>query len=331
MAEISASAPHEVGVVVIGRNEGERLRRCLDSLVDGAQRVVYVDSGSTDGSVVMAQGKGVEVVALDMGVPFTAARARNAGFTRLQALAPQIRYVQFVDGDCELFDDWIDAARQFLQEHPDVACVCGRLRERYPERSVYQRLCDFEWDRPAGEADACGGIAMMRAEVFTSVGGFREDLIAGEEPELCLRMRAAGARIWRIPNAMAWHDAAMHKFSQWWWRALRGGYVVAEGAALYGAHPLAHYRRPLMRIIVWGIAIPLATGLLSLADPRWLALAAVYPLQVVRLAWRGTASPAMNWITGFFYTLVKIPEGLGVCKYWINRACRRRGRLIEYK
>jgi GT2 family glycosyltransferase len=321
----------DVGVVVIGRNEGERLQRCLDSVKGVARLIVYVDSGSTDGSVTMAQHKGIDVVDLDLSTPFTAARARNAGFARLRALAPQVRYVQFVDGDCELFDGWIDAAKRFLDEHPDVACVCGRLRERFPERSVYQRLCDFEWDRPAGETDACGGIAMMRSEVFANAGGFREDLIAGEEPELCLRMRAAGARIWRIPDAMAWHDAAMLRFSQWWWRAVRGGYVYAEGMALHGSHPLAHYRRNLARIIVWSMAIPVMIVSLALIDLRWLALVALYPLQVVRLARRGTASPSMNWLTATFYTLVKIPEGVGACKYWINRARRRRGRLIEYK
>ena len=187
----SDAKPGDIGVVVIGRNEGERLRRCMDSVVGIGYRVVYVDSGSTDGSVSLAQGKGADVVALDMSRPFTAARARNAGFARLRETSPQARYVQFIDGDCELFGDWMGVATRFLDRNADVVCVCGRLRERFPEMSIYQRLCDFEWDRPAGETDACGGIAMMRIGPFADAGGFREDLIAGEEPELCLRLRAA--------------------------------------------------------------------------------------------------------------------------------------------
>lgn len=321
----------DVAAVVIGRNEGERLRRCLDSVLGTVRLVVYVDSGSTDGSVSMAQCKGVDVVELDMRTAFTAARARNAGFARLCSLAPDVRYVQFIDGDCDLFEGWIEAATRFLEQCTDVACVCGRLRERFPERSVYQRLCDFEWDRPAGETDACGGIAMMRASAFAAAGGFREDLIAGEEPELCLRMRASGARIWRIPDAMAWHDAAMFRFSQWWWRAVRGGYAYAEGMALHGSNPLAHYRRNMTRIVVWSMVIPASIVVLALLDLRWLALLAVYPLQMVRLALRGKASSLMNWLTAAFYTLVKIPEGLGACKYWLDRARRRRSRIIEYK
>lgn len=70
------------GVVVIGRNEGERLRQCLRSLLPTVV-AVYVDSGSTDGSAKWARDNGAEVVDLDASVPFTAARVRNAGFQRL--------------------------------------------------------------------------------------------------------------------------------------------------------------------------------------------------------------------------------------------------------
>ena len=72
-----------VGAVAIGRNEGERLRRCLTSLLQQIARVVYVDSGSRDDSVAVAQSLGVKVVVLDTSAPFSAARARNAGFDAL--------------------------------------------------------------------------------------------------------------------------------------------------------------------------------------------------------------------------------------------------------
>ena len=75
-----------IGVVVIGRNEGQRLERCLRSLAQGADKVMYVDSGSTDGSLQLAANLGVEVLALDMSTPFTAARARNEGFAALHQL-----------------------------------------------------------------------------------------------------------------------------------------------------------------------------------------------------------------------------------------------------
>src|SRR5579872_4333993 len=97
------SSPSDVlGVVVIGRNEGERLRRCLGSLLDSTRSIVYVDSGSSDGSVAMSRSLGVEVVDLDMRTAFTAARARNEGFWHLVRVRPDLEYVFFVDGDCEV-------------------------------------------------------------------------------------------------------------------------------------------------------------------------------------------------------------------------------------
>ena len=83
-----------VGVVAIGRNEGERLRRCLQSLDPRAQPVVYVDSGSSDGSPKLARSMHVDGVDLDLDIPFTAARARNAGFEQLLKIAPEIEFVQ---------------------------------------------------------------------------------------------------------------------------------------------------------------------------------------------------------------------------------------------
>ncbi len=129
---------------------------------------IYVDSGSTDGSAEWARNYGADVVELDMAIPFTAARARNAGLQRMRDMAPTLSFVQFIDGDCELDAGWPREALNFLESHPDVAAVAGRLRERHPERSVYNWLCEREWDGPTGELRACGGIAMMRAAAHRS-------------------------------------------------------------------------------------------------------------------------------------------------------------------
>ncbi|MFL1526722.1 glycosyltransferase family 2 protein [Pseudomonas sp. O230] len=321
-----------MGVVVIGRNEGLRLERCLTSLVDAAQQVVYVDSGSTDGSVPMAQALGVEVVELDMSIPFTAARARNEGFARVQRLLPSLRHVQFVDGDCEVVGGWLPKAQAFLDAHPEVAVVCGRRRERFPQHSIYNLLCDLEWDTPIGEAKACGGDALMRADAFADVSGFRADLIAGEEPELCVRLRAKGWRVWRLPEEMTLHDATMTRFGQWWRRTLRGGYAFAEGAYLHGAAPEQHWLRESRRAWFWGLGIPLASVLASLVlGGVGLLLLLVYPVQVVRLARRGGGSARENWLQAFFLVLGKFPEMLGQLKFLLNRFGARKSALIEYK
>ncbi len=315
-----------IGVVVIGRNEGERLERALASTSGGL--AVYVDSGSRDGSVALARAKDAVVVELDAATPFTAARARNAGFASLIEQHPALRYVQFLDGDCELAAGWLEHAAAFLSQHEDVAAVCGRLREKHPRDTVYNLLCDIEWDGAPGAARACGGIAMMRRDALASVGGWRSDLIAGEEPELCARLRAAGWRIWRLDAEMATHDAAISRFGQWWRRTLRAGYAFAQGAALHGAPPERLGVRESRSAWFWGCGIPLlAVGL----APWWGAWAAIvflmYPLQVARLALRGARTPGENWRHAAFLVLGKFPEMLGQLKFRLERQAR----LIEYK
>jgi GT2 family glycosyltransferase len=250
----------------------------------------------------------------------------------VRALAPGERRVQFIDGDCEMWPGWLQAASLHLDAHAQVGVVAGRLRERFPERSIYNRLCDIEWNTPVGPAKAVGGIAMMRLDALEQVGGFREDLIAGEEPELCVRLRAAGWGVWRLPDDMAWHDAAMTRFSQWWRRAVRAGFAFAEGAHLHGRAPERHWVRESRSALLWGLALPVAVVALALAlGPAGLALALVYPLQVLRLFLRERGTPATRAARAFFLVLGKFAEALGELRYALRRLRGAPSRLIEYK
>jgi GT2 family glycosyltransferase len=321
-----------IGIVAIGRNEGARLAKCLESARRNSSCVVYVDSASTDDSVRIAQSIGSEVVELDMRTAFTAARARNAGYERLRELAPDLRYVQFVDGDCEIVPGWIDTASAFLDGHPDAAVACGRRRERYPERSIYNWMCDIEWNTPVGEAKACGGDAFIRAEAFDRVGRYRADLIAGEEPELCVRLRRAGWRVWRLDADMTLHDAAMTSFRQWWRRALRAGYASAQGAHLHGAPPERHGVWASRRARLWALWLPLAcvaSGLL-LGPWGWAAWL-IYPAQVARQTLRNSGAPRDRATLAVFQVLARFPEFFGQIRFLRDRLLGRGARLIEYK
>ena len=313
----------KVGAVVIGRNEGERLVACLRSIPDGL-RVVYVDSGSTDGSVEAARKAGAEVVELDMSRPFTAARARNEGLAALVAGgAPD--FVQFVDGDCELMPGWIDTAREYLMANPKVGVVCGRRRERFPEASIWNRLCDAEWNTPVGEAKACGGDAMMRVPAIRAVRGYNAGLIAGEEPDLCVRLRQKGWQVWRLDAEMTLHDAAMTRAGQWWKRSRRAGFAFAEGAAMHGAPPERHWVAETRRALFWGFGLPLAIILAMLVTPWAGLLFLVYPAQALRLSRRHGGE------RGAFLLLGKFPEAAGALEYHLSRLTRRDVGLIEYK
>lgn len=308
-----------VDAIVIGRNEGARLVACLTSLREQVRRLIYVDSGSTDGSVAAAQTFGAEVVMLDRDQPFTAARARNAGLAALAGDPPE--FVQLVDGDCVVDPDWIAAAQAGFAAHPKAVVVCGRRRERYPEASVYNRLADAEWDTAVGQALACGGDALMRFASVQAVGGYRSDLIAGEEPELCLRLRAKGGEVWRLPVEMTLHDAALTRFSQWWRRTERAGHAYAEGASLHPGHWAAERRR----CLIWGLALPLGIGAAMLVQPSFWVLALVYPAQVLRLSRR------LGWAGAAFSVLGKFAESWGALGFYIGRLRGARRGIIEYK
>jgi hypothetical protein len=268
-----------------------------------------------------------------MRTPFTAARARNEGFWRLIKTRPDLPYVFFVDGDCEVIRGWLGEACGFLDSHSENAVVWGRRRERYPDKSVYNLLCDIEWDNwPAGESKACGGDAVMRVDAVRQMNGYRPDLICGEEPELCVRLRLAGWRIWHLDADMTLHDAALYHFNQWWKRVLRGGYGYAQGVDLHGAPPVRHWVDESRSVWLWGLGIPVV--MLALCVPfgwRGLWLLALYPLQVIRLAVRGKRSARENWLRAGALMLGKFPEVLGQMKFMLDKIRRVQSGLIEYK
>jgi len=315
-----------MGVVAIGRNEGERLQRCLGSIPRGTP-IVYVDSASTDDSVAYARSVGAEVVELDMRRPFSAARARNEGAERLTARHPELAFVQFVDGDCEFEPSWIADATRFLETEPEFAAVCGRRRERHPEASFYNQLCDAEWNTPPGETAACGGDAMVRLTAFAAAGGYDGAVIAGEEPEFCARLRARGWRVWRLDVPMTIHDADMHHFRQWWMRAVRSGYGYAQvwsktrrvGAPLYG--------RELARAVGWSVGpMGLAMILAALAGPIALVTAPLlWIAQFARLTRRDGVMGGLHLFAG------KFAETWGAMRYGAARVAGRRHGAIYYK
>ena len=351
----------DIGVIAIGRNEGERLRRCLASLVGRGWPVVYVDSASTDGSPALARQMGAEVVDLDMSTPFSAARARNEGFARLLAIAPDVTYVQMVDGDCEVVPGWIERARQELDARPEAAVVCGRRRERFPEASVYNRLADVEWDTPVGEAKSCGGDAMFRVSAFQQAGGYDNSVVAGEEPELCQRLREAGWKVYRVDAEMTVHDSAMLRFGQWWKRAVRSGYGAMDVATRFRRGKDGLFVRQVKSTFLWTglpvfvllaltISHPISSVLnhgwsaealnhgLTRLRSTWVVLPVLYVLaasaQALRMAFR-VRRRFSDWRTALAYgvlTLVgKWANWVGQIRYGRDRKAGRLTRLIDYK
>lgn len=327
-----------VGVVVIGRNEGERLVRCLDSVLamdppPGRFELVYVDSNSTDGSVAVARDRGAKVVQMPAGRQ-TAARARNAGW---RATAAPL--VLFLDGDTLLDPRFLNAALVEI-ENPQVAVVWGHRRELRPGDSIYNRVLDLDWIYPPGPAEFCGGDALMRRADLEEVGGFDEGLIAGEEPELCRRLRERGQAISHIDQPMTLHDLAIRSFGQYWLRAYRAGHAYAEVAARYRNSPMPLWQREVRQNTIHGLFLlflpltAIGAAVLWRSPVPFLAAVAFALLLVLRSAWRCRWKSADPW-TCLAYAchsqFQKIPILFGQAKFWRNRRRGRREQLIEYK
>jgi glycosyltransferase involved in cell wall biosynthesis len=333
----------EICVVVIGRNEGPRLELCLKSL-QSPHCTVYVDSGSVDDSISTAKTLSAHVVELDMSIPFCAARARNEGYRKAIEISPNANFVQFVDGDCELNETWLNHASRFLTSNPGVAVVAGRLHEKRPERSIYNRLGDLEWNSSGhGEVEAVGGIFLVRRTAFDAVGGFDPTVPAGEEPELCQRLKRIGWKIVRLDLDMARHDLAMTRFSQWWRRMVRTGYGSLDVAIRFG---IGKFIKSAMRVQFWtfwlfstllfGIlgfwlgARILGYGSLTIAG----ILALLLPIHFLRIARRTRRNGATRWVSlahAFFTVIAFIPQLFGQLLYGLDRLRKRDFRLVEYK
>ena len=321
-----------VAVVLIGRNEGARLKAALQSLAGHAGPVVYVDSGSTDGSAARARAAGAQVVELDTSSPFSAARARNAGFKALEEAGETGEFVQFIDGDCALVPGWLEAGAEALANDPALGLVTGWRAEIAPEASLYNALCNTEWHRPAGEITTCGGDMMVRARAFRETGGFDPRVIAAEDDDFCLRLGASGWKLRRLPLPMTRHDAAMTRFSQWWRRAERSGHGFAQVGA---AHP-QHFRAERRRVLLFGALLPLLMLAGLVAGQAW-------------LFWLGLGAYALSYLRGFLglirhglplkgaamqallLSLSKFPNLVGMIRYHLRRLRGARMRLIEYK
>jgi len=319
----------EVGFVVIGRNEGPHLERCLRSVLAVSSRAVYADSASTDESVRTAERLGVTVVQLPADGRLNAARGRNAGYKELRARFPECEVVQFLDGDCILQPEWVSRAVEFLQGQPDVAVVCGRRFEAHPEASIYNALCDQEWDTPVGEAVECGGDALVRCAALDEIGGYNPALLAGEEPEMCARLRAAGWRIWRIDAPMTEHDARIHSLKQWWRRTQRGGFGYAQVWSVTKGLPHRLYGRNLRSALVWAVALPLLIVLAAvlLRQPLILLLLPLaYGLQLLRIMRHSRG--AHRLAKAALILLAKFPEAIGAVRFLLSGGG---GRVAEYK
>jgi cellulose synthase/poly-beta-1,6-N-acetylglucosamine synthase-like glycosyltransferase len=327
----------DISVVVIGRNEGPRLARCLSS-VQAAEwqnlcwELIYVDSASSDNSLAVATRLGARVLELGAARP-SAAAARNVGWR-----AASGELVLFLDGDTELHPLFVPRAVAALAD-TDVVAVWGHRRESLPGQSVYTRVLDLDWIFAPGRSDYFGGDALVRRQALAEVGGFDDALVAGEEPELCRRLRARGGQIQHIDAPMTLHDLAITTARGWWTRAERAGLAYAQVAARFAGTDDPLWQREARRNRIHGGAVLALPILLLVALWLWPALGLGLMLAVLALGarsawrcrWKCPGQPMLACAYALHSHLQQVPILAGQWRWWRLQRARRAPELIEYQ
>lgn len=328
-----------ISVVVIGRNEGERLSRCLQSVLamtdpGGPVEILYVDSDSKDDSISRAESLGAKVIGVKPERP-SAALGRNAGWREAKGT-----YVLFLDGDTILHPDFVALSLPEFQ-NPKVAVVWGHRREIHPEQSLFNRVLDLDWIYPPGDSEFCGGDALMRRQVLLGVDGFDASLIAGEEPELCQRIRALGLTILHVDRPMTGHDLAMTSWKAYWRRAFRAGFAYADVSHRLQNGPFPLWQREAKRNFihagVLGLALLGSIGLswvLSMAWPLLLFPAFLLALSLrtaIKIAWKAPDNALTRLLYGLHSHAQQIPICFGQFAWYQDQRQQQQRQLIEYK
>jgi GT2 family glycosyltransferase len=320
-------ALNKIAVVIIGVNSAAYVQDCIRSVcaADYPQElleIIYVDGGSRDASVELARScPGVRVIELRDHHP-TPGRGRNAGWRVTDA-----GFVQFLDADTLLDPLWFLTALGYFTG--TVGAVCGRRRERFPDKNIFHKITDAEWRYEYGPCRYFGGDVLVRRETLERTGGFDADLIAGEDPELSYRIRHAGWQILRIDAPMTLHDINMSNLRQYCRRAYRSGYAYAEiGLRLIGK-PEKMWLRELIRICGRALLPPAVLMLGMLRDLPgagilFASLALLLPfarLSTFRNNFSMTLADALAY--GTHASLVVYPQFFGVLRYFTGTVVSR--------
>ena len=308
-----------------------RVDRSIQDVV--IREMIYVDSASTDGSAELASRYGALSITLHSMRP-TAALGRNTGWLRASS-----DLILFLDGDTVLHPSFPRIACHAFSDDKSIAAVWGHRRELYPEQSLFNRVLDLDWIYPAGLTEFCGGDVLMRRAALLETGGYDEALIAGEEPELCRRIRAHGFKILHVDHPMTHHDLAITSWRQYWKRALRAGHAYAEISerfrnsddSFWSSERNANVRRGSFWIISFAASVVASVRLGIAPVAFWLVLVLTLSLRSsLRARWKSEDLFTL-FLYGIHSHLQQIPIFVGQLRYAIAKYRNSNTRLIEYK
>ncbi|QPJ65215.1 MAG: glycosyltransferase family 2 protein [Candidatus Nitrohelix vancouverensis] len=213
-----------ISAVIVNWNDKETLARCIRSLqqqTHGDIEIIVSDNASSDGSQAMVKEQFHETFLIENPDNLGFGTAVNRGFERASG-----DYLIFLNNDLEFAPDSFAILVDALESVPGIGAVIPKILYSQKQNAInslgvnihctgiaYPRMLDEpDCDDLAPEEVACGGIFMMRREVYEELGGFDEDLfLYHEDHDLSWRIRLAGWRLLTNPRAVFHHRYHFNK------------------------------------------------------------------------------------------------------------------------
>lgn len=201
-----------IDIIVIGLNEGLNLKRCFSSINKAIENtpkkfdvnfeLIYVDSGSQDGSVEIAKCYADKVILLTSEP--SAAAARMAGLHNGKG-----EYCLFLDGDMELDSNWFIISIPIITKLNDnIAGIIGIRDDISSDNKIRRNVYGVKKTRIAPHF---GGAVMLKRTDIERAGGYNPLLKSFEEPDFYARLLSIGKKVLELNEKFILHKIKSKK------------------------------------------------------------------------------------------------------------------------
>ena len=214
----------KITAIIVNWNDKDVIIDCIQSLLDQDRNqieIIISDNGSEDGSTELIRRRFPSITIIENGenLGFGSALNRGLGIAKGD-------YLLFLNSDLKLNSTCVGKLAKVLESDPNVGGTIPKILHIDQQNTINSlgvliNYTGIAYPNLLGQKDpgyqepfesACGGIFMLRREVYETVGGFDEDLfLYHEDHDLSWRIRLAGWHLKVAPQAIMYHHYKFNK------------------------------------------------------------------------------------------------------------------------
>lgn len=254
-----------VGVVIKALNEQNNISRAIESALEccagRSATVVLADSGSSDRTLEIASNYDIRIVKLINSNEKSCGIGAQLGFQHLDC-----DFVYILDGDMEIFPDFIPAAITVLEQDHRIVAVGGIVEEHGAGNYEFEHRRAARDGVITGVVDSLDMGGLYRVSAIREIGYLtNRNLHSYEEKELGLRLRAAGGLLMRLQIPSVRHfgktESTMDLIASRW----KSRHLDGPGELLRSS--LGRPYQKATFLMVWNLIAVLVSWLWLLAAP----------------------------------------------------------------